>query len=337
MGEHSNLYPISIDGEWGFIDSTGAVVIEPQFLRYSVFSEGLASVAIRRLGRIECGFIDQQGLFVIGPGAPPGVDVPEDFIEFYRYEDFSEDRAVFWVGDAGGLGGYIDRTGALVIPPIYKDVEEFSDGVACVTLAGEEPYDFDQPSGVIDPSGKFVIEPKRRFIGIGFAEGRCSILRDESCALINKKGKLVVPWGVFDAIGDFYNGRCRVVTNGKVGAIDRHGALVIPLEFDQLWEFHDEDLTSGEKDGKCWIVDRAGKCVREIDVGSGVHVGRLRNGMASAYSKTRGYVNSEGQLKIPMQFDHAEEFKGDLAFVKFGKYSGYVNKDGEIVWRGKRW
>jgi hypothetical protein len=61
-------------GQWGFIDRTGNMVIEPQFDEVTSFSDGLAAV---RIGE-RWGFIDQKGHFAIKPlidmrtlGIPP--------------------------------------------------------------------------------------------------------------------------------------------------------------------------------------------------------------------------------------------------------------------------
>jgi ABC-type phosphate transport system substrate-binding protein len=38
----SGLYPVSVDGKWGYIDNTGTIKIEPRFTQAADFSEGLA-------------------------------------------------------------------------------------------------------------------------------------------------------------------------------------------------------------------------------------------------------------------------------------------------------
>ena len=44
-----------------------------------------------------------------------------------------------------------------------------------------------------------------------------------------------------------------------------------------------------------------------------------------------GYVNAEGAMIIPLQFQKAAEFAGDQAAVKLGGKWGYINADGKIV------
>lgn len=48
---------------WGFMDATGAFVIEPQFAEAKAFTEGLA--AVRSAGK--WGYVNAQGAFAIPP------------------------------------------------------------------------------------------------------------------------------------------------------------------------------------------------------------------------------------------------------------------------------
>jgi hypothetical protein len=51
------------DGKYGFIDATGQMVIEPQFLGAEGFWNGLAQVQLEG----QYGYIDHSGQFVWGP------------------------------------------------------------------------------------------------------------------------------------------------------------------------------------------------------------------------------------------------------------------------------
>ena len=57
------LFPVSLHGYYGYIDTTGSVVIAPRFESADVFSEGLARVCLD----YRCGFIDTTGTMVIEP------------------------------------------------------------------------------------------------------------------------------------------------------------------------------------------------------------------------------------------------------------------------------
>ena len=91
------LFPIRVDGVYGYINSKGTVVIKPQFDSALKFSDGLALV---RIG---------------------GHDI-----------EFTEAR----LDKMGGKAGYIDKAGKFVIPARYLFGESFSEGLASVWLDG---------------------------------------------------------------------------------------------------------------------------------------------------------------------------------------------------------
>jgi hypothetical protein len=101
-----------VDGIWGYIDTSGTMVIEPQYDDARIFSEGLAPVEID--GR--WGYIDIHGNMVID-------------LQFEDAGIFSEGLAAVMVGEKWG---YIDKNGNMVIEPQYEDAGYFSEGLAPV-------------------------------------------------------------------------------------------------------------------------------------------------------------------------------------------------------------
>lgn len=49
-----------------------------------------------------------------------------------------------------------------------------------------------------------------------------------------------------------------------------------------------------------------------------------------------GYINRKFQMIIPVIYEFARDFSGDLAYVKFEDKEGYINKKGEWVWSKQR-
>jgi hypothetical protein len=122
------------DYTWGFIDRTGAVVIESKYENAWRFSEGLASVCSGG----KWGYIDKEGTMVI----PPAYD--------YAWP-FSEGMGRILVGEKQG---FVSREGKLVVEPRYKPAWEFSKGLARV-------IDEEKREGYIDTKGEYVWEPTR--------------------------------------------------------------------------------------------------------------------------------------------------------------------------------
>jgi hypothetical protein len=60
---HEHLYPVALQGKWGYMDSTGAVRIKPSFDEADAFVEERARVSAGK----KQGFIDPKGNFVAKP------------------------------------------------------------------------------------------------------------------------------------------------------------------------------------------------------------------------------------------------------------------------------
>ncbi len=130
---------------WGYIDAAGAWVIEPSFESAGDFSEGLAPVAaVLDENTIRWGFVDTTGAWAIEPS-------------FESAGEFSEGLAPVQLGFLSGLAspvGFIDKTGRVVIEPNFLVVTDFSHGLAAAQVYDGELW------GYIDTSGSWVIEPQ---------------------------------------------------------------------------------------------------------------------------------------------------------------------------------
>jgi hypothetical protein len=258
---------------WGLVDGTGLVVIEPTWDELSGFSEGLAVVAtgIKRImrGRLPVqeggrrGYIDRDGRVVIPArfeeasrfaggvawvreGGKWGlIDRNGEFLIRPRYEsmtgplDFSEGvcpihLAGDWVSDENPARfGYIDATGATVIPPMFERADRFSEGIASIVKGGKV--------GFIDRAGKAVIEP--RFDRVpgeqrlpSFSEGLAAVGVGGRYGFIDTTGRFVIEPRFVHAEG-FHEGLAAVRQDGKVGFIDREGRMVVAPRFTRAHDF----------------------------------------------------------------------------------------------------
>ncbi|WNG59985.1 WG repeat-containing protein [Archangium gephyra] len=124
MGHFSDGLVLAVkSGKFGFVDESGAWVLEPTFLPWGdtylsecVFREGLAPVKVK--GRY--GFIDRKGALVIEP----------------RFQavsgTFSEGLAAVKQDD---LYGYVRPDGSWAVPPRFASAQPFSHGLAVVLSA----------------------------------------------------------------------------------------------------------------------------------------------------------------------------------------------------------
>jgi hypothetical protein len=105
--ETVRLYPVEVDGKWGYIDRKGDWVIEPRFDAVSPFSQGLAAVMLLQdydgISDFETkGYVDRTGAIVVP-------------LQYSEASEFSGGIARVVFRDAqSGAPSYIDKTGKVI-------------------------------------------------------------------------------------------------------------------------------------------------------------------------------------------------------------------------------
>ena len=135
MDFHEELAAVKLHDDWGYINTRSILAINYQFEEVGNFSEGRAMV--KSQGNV--GLIDKKGKFILQPDEA-----------ITSISEFHEGLAGIVYNDHGE--GYIDRSGQLVIPPIYEEVEDFNNGSAAVKKDGKW--------GIIDKKGRWLITPQ---------------------------------------------------------------------------------------------------------------------------------------------------------------------------------
>jgi len=174
----------------GFIDEKGALVVPCRYKSANTFEAGIALVAVVKplakplaasvdtaalesLGVVRWTYIDRQGVelgmrgFSVDGYGTPGQLAP------LQSEGMSSQV------------GYVNMTGAWAIPPRYDRARPFRNGLALVSVKGQQ--------GFIDNSGKWRIGPKDWSCG-DFSEKRAVISEVDS-----ETGK--TEWGLIDCDG----------------------------------------------------------------------------------------------------------------------------------------
>jgi hypothetical protein len=155
----------------GFMDKAGRQVIPPRYDEAGPFSEGLAAV---KLGG-KYGYLDRFGKEVVP-------------LQFSEAGPFSEGLAQ--VSYNGNQGGYIDKSGKLVITGVESaGARRFSGGLAAVKGKNDK-------YGFIDRTGNWVTQPQFDRVG-EFSEGLAAVERFDkgwpgNLAYINPKGEIVI-------------------------------------------------------------------------------------------------------------------------------------------------
>ncbi len=263
-------------------------------------------------------------------------------------DHFYEGRSVV---SKNGKFGYIDETGAEVVPCIYKYASNYSDGLAGVQVS--------EQLGFIDKNGEVIIpfehgDYGKRFYAPYFKNGLFSTYKNNKKVLIDKMGNIVMPEVDCEYIGDFSEGLASVTyktgeqnSNGrdlyKIGYIDTKGKLVISVPY----AFENSMLMGFEfSEGLAWlpfIGNQDGEIYIDKDGNEALSFGYycqdvdFSNGLLAVQNDTGkvGYINKNGEVVIPFNYDSAgpviPSFHDGLAAVRKGQKFGFIDTNGNLV------
>jgi hypothetical protein len=302
----------SDEGQWGYFDHAGTVVIAPRFQRVRGFSEDLAGVEIDG----QWGFIYKDGTFAIEP-------------RFTGVRDFKDGLAVARLGKRCG---FIDRTGAFSIEPQFDYLWEFSEGLACADINGK--------SGYIERSGAFVIAPQfdslqsNYFRFRGFRHGvAIAVGADGIDCVINQAGGIVFRCAEDrESLSEFTDSIARVSEAGgywdNAYYIDTFGRAILKN-------------AGGQENDLAETFDAAGDFSEGLGVVAGSFAPRHGDELwplwrfADRRNSIRlyGYIDKQGNMRIDPQFRSARPFKNGLAVVDPNgdeKY-GFIDTNGAVV------
>ncbi len=239
------LAPASVQyGKMGYIDKTGKFAIEPTFDSASEFSCGLALVTKGS----KTGFIDTTGKFV-------------DIIKSDEYTPITNfNSGVCWVENDKGKRAVISSEGELLTGFDFVWSGEWSDGVCWASK--DMGSDFNHISmGLIDKTGKFIIEPGKYTDAQPFSEGLCWVKKmDEGkIYLIDKDGNEIK--SIADGLmpSGFSGGICVNLGGDVISVMNTQGVVIwgssryFPIHYGGFSE--GKMLVKNQQDGKYYIMN----------------------------------------------------------------------------------
>ena len=229
------------NGQFGFIDSKGDIVIKATFESVGYFVDGIAWAKTMEKS---VGFIDTKGTWVIQPNYLAAKEFDKEtgyalvknvagwqFINkknelltvqgVTNYGEFNDGLAYARLGEKVG---FINNKGTWVIEAKYVKVENFKNGFANVkTEAGW---------GLIDKMGKIILETSYQGV-TDVHESKFGYKQNGAWGFMSVDGKIITD-AKFSAIRDFSNGYAAVRIGELWGLIDTSGKLVIDAQFERL-------------------------------------------------------------------------------------------------------
>lgn len=239
---------------YGYMDQDGNVVIEPRFGSAEPFYA--CGLAVVKDTNGKSGLIDRTGKFLVKPEADSISYSDGVFIVLIYGEDtaaraYDENGTLLFEKDyiypfseglsrwySDGTRGYIDKTGKLVLEVPYKNIDNFYDGIAMVSM------EYDGPSFFIDKQGNDLTDT----ISSGLR-----MFKDEASGLfgyMDKDGNRVIEPQYYNAT-PFRDGLaivCVEGSNGLVyGIIDTQGNYVLAPEYCGIKRMRNGSFAVGEK------------------------------------------------------------------------------------------
>ena len=173
------------EDKYGYIDKTGQIVIKPRYDSAGSFEGGVATVTHRGKQKT----IDTKGRpakprkkQAAPPPAEPPADLPTPMKLGDRY-------------------GYQDKSGMIVIDPLFDEAGEFKDGLALVKVDGD--------LGFIDTQGKTVVDVEWEELH-PFKDDLARVRSGGKYGFVDRRGKVVIE-PRFKTAGDFSEGLAPVI------------------------------------------------------------------------------------------------------------------------------
>ncbi len=211
---------------WGFINSKGKYVIEPQYGTITDFYHGYSFVDHKIIDSVgnyvdeadvkDVRFLYYKFQFVHKLLYPKGRDITsnsENFINGYIvFKDIKTKKY-----------GYLNWKGEIIIKPQFNNPTCFSEDLAGVSFDNNK-------WGVIDTNGNIIVPPTYDFV-MRYSEGLASVKLDGKWGFINKKGDLIIK-PIFDekkkgiTSYKFHNGLACVYLHDKMCYINKLGDII---------------------------------------------------------------------------------------------------------------
>ena len=165
------LFRISDGKNFGFIDTSGKIVIKPALSDVRDFNDGLA-LSYLNSADSTYGFIDETGKYVIAPNLIANTyplalyigSFQESSEEQKGYNAISEfsfsDGLALYFDPKREKYGYMDIQGEIVIEPKFFNATKFKNGYAKVMTSNDTINWENRHVGLINKKGEFVIPDK---------------------------------------------------------------------------------------------------------------------------------------------------------------------------------
>ena len=263
-----------------------------------------------------------------------------------------------------GLYGYIDGKGKVIIEPIYKKATDFEYG----SYEYAKAYDDNETVTIIDKKGKEYL-PFGKYTSLSLPKSDLIVFKEDTLkyGVVDINDNIILE-PIYDQIeiGDL--GSIIVTLNNKNGVFDSSGNIILDIVYDYIHQFKDSFIV--KKDDKDGLFNIEGKEIIPIeyeDVQIAHSIGKYdkevfrvintnekigffdnsgdqltdfiydefnagRDGLIPVRKDNKwGYIDMEGNIAIPFEFDYAYSFAEGKSIVQINDEKKYINTKGEFI------
>ena len=255
--------PISVSGQYGYIEASGEIVISPRFDAAGPFIDGVAEVVIAG----KAGVIDRSGDFILEPyfgrAAPISRDViiAQPISRGFRTDQtgilgsFNQKYGEYRqpAGIPGYAGIYNLKTGWVIGPSLKLRAFSNAPDAPLWASTGQE----DDLYGMIDLEGNWIVPPTYNYVNytddeVAIASVGGPSSSDRQQRLVNYRGEeTVLPYKRVDR---FENGFAYVADDKGGGFVNHSGELIGGRLFDNVEAGNDHWLPRVKSNNKWWSL-----------------------------------------------------------------------------------
>ncbi|MDR0939834.1 MAG: WG repeat-containing protein [Mediterranea sp.] len=366
-GKYYRLHD-SDNTSWGFNRRGGEVVIP--FGKYSFLNEidEQGMILAKQLDGGKCGFIDIHerviipfvyddiGVFTSRPDLAPVIkDGKQGFVnrrgeEVIPLEYTAGSYTLHFrlpqgiILRKGDKSGVVDSLNRVVVPFEYDKVKISEHKDCFIAYKGKQWRTFDLYGTPLSPySSAYIIMEGDGYLPTDSkdlpilisTEKEYPIEKGES-AYVDKRQKIIVPFGTYDEATPFGLGRKAVVAkNGKYGIIDEHGRVVLPLEYDHIerpsyYRSTWANIFVATRNGMVLFFDEDASLLPISGIVAYKQSAGTELFVTDVHGK-KGLVDYDGKRIIPCQYESLSEvYHGDYIARKNGRY-GYVSRTNKKI------
>ncbi|NOV04747.1 hypothetical protein GC097_32785 [Paenibacillus sp. LMG 31457] len=359
--EKTLLYPIQVDGKWGYINKMGKMVVEPTYAWADDFHDGVAIVLLNNNSdgskdtkdqdSVKYGAIDMTGKMVVKPDFSYITKYNEGVAGAIQVDAMTYDLTYF-ILDRKGKILYTLPSEMQIVSMLFNGMglQTQSEGLVLVQDDKTEMY------GYIDRNGKIII-PIQYHEASSFSDGLALVKNDKHYQYIDKTGKVLIDASQYISGKSFSEGLAAVAVQNKdrstveYGYIDTKGNMKIEPKYARAYSF-------SEGLAKVCVGDSINEySIGYIDENGAYKIGPTLNdsydetliseGLVPIANGAGGYMNKDGKVSIApvvtkdndnyLKHNMAEEFRNGIAKVSLSDGRiGYIDRTGRYIWTPRK-